>query len=718
MPEPISAGGLDADSTRYAHAVHAAVAGELGDELVGLYLYGSAATGSYVGGQSDVDALVVVRDWLDPVRVRRLLDRVLAVPRSSAVKGLDMWIVPADAARAARPDPPFVAWLLTAIDSELVGGPEHPGDARLVLLFAMCRDHGVALSGPPPRSVFGPLERAWIVDAMRVDLALGGASGWYRVLNACRTLHFLEEGSMCGKLEGAAWARERVADPALVDGSVVWRRHGSGPPLAPGRVDAFVTAVAARLNAVSSTAVPAGIPAAEWRPRTTVVHERPLVTCVLVAPSDAELLSLSVRRFAEQDWVDRELVVLRPPGAAHGSALPTDARIRAVGAPGGDPAAWRRLALHEGRGALLAAWDPATWYARDRLSQQVRELLSTSTPRVVTPSLLAYDPLEQAARRVREPELLERATLCAHRHAWGQTGGPARLGERADIAVLLEPSVVDTRGEPAPAADAQRLLGEQLGRYAVAVAGGGTGNGARRPAVSCLMPTYNRRRFAEQAIRLFLAQDYANRELVILDDGEDPIGDLVPAGQPIRYHRLPERATIGRKRELACELADGDLYVQWDDDDWYGTARLRRQIAPLAAGSADIAGILQGYLLDLGTLRFWRGEPPLHEGELHGSIVAGTLAFTEPAWRSVGGYPDRSIGEEVAVLRAVIDQGGRVAPLVNDGIYVCVRHATNSWRLRFDPVHGPPGWNAVGPPDFLPPEDMAFYEGLEAASSR
>jgi hypothetical protein len=43
------------------------------------------------------------------------------------------------------------------------------------------------------------------------------------------------------------------------------------------------------------------------------------------------------------------------------------------------------------------------------------------------------------------------------------------------------------------------------------------------PLVSCIMPTANRRRFVPEAIRLFLAQDYLEKELVILDDGEDSV---------------------------------------------------------------------------------------------------------------------------------------------------------------------------------------------------
>jgi glycosyltransferase involved in cell wall biosynthesis len=44
--------------------------------------------------------------------------------------------------------------------------------------------------------------------------------------------------------------------------------------------------------------------------------------------------------------------------------------------------------------------------------------------------------------------------------------------------------------------------------------------------VTCLMPTADRQPFIAQAIRCFLAQDYAEKELVILDDGTDVTPDL------------------------------------------------------------------------------------------------------------------------------------------------------------------------------------------------
>jgi cellulose synthase/poly-beta-1,6-N-acetylglucosamine synthase-like glycosyltransferase len=76
------------------------------------------------------------------------------------------------------------------------------------------------------------------------------------------------------------------------------------------------------------------------------------------------------------------------------------------------------------------------------------------------------------------------------------------------------------------------------------------------PLVSCIMPTYNRRRFVPEAIRLFLAQDYPKKELLVLDDGEDTIVDLIPNRPQIRYLRLDRRTrSVPNATSLAKPLA-------------------------------------------------------------------------------------------------------------------------------------------------------------------
>ena len=113
----------------------------------------------------------------------------------------------------------------------------------------------------------------------------------------------------------------------------------------------------------------------------------------------------------------------------------------------------------------------------------------------------------------------------------------------------------------------------------------------RSPLVTCAMPTADRRAFVPGAIDLFLRQDYLDAELLILDDGADAIGDLVPAHDRIRYVRETRKANVGVKRNRLCEMARGEVILHWDDDDWAAPWRVRYQVEQLLAAGADVCGL-------------------------------------------------------------------------------------------------------------------------------
>lgn len=120
------------------------------------------------------------------------------------------------------------------------------------------------------------------------------------------------------------------------------------------------------------------------------------------------------------------------------------------------------------------------------------------------------------------------------------------------------------------------------------------------PLVSLIMPTCDRRSFIPQAVRCFQRQDYRNLELVIVDDGVDPISDRIPEDARIRYFRLDHKLTVGAKRNFACAQSRGEFVVHWDDDDWYPARRVRAQISAMAERGADLCGSSQLYFFDPG----------------------------------------------------------------------------------------------------------------------
>jgi len=192
------------------------------------------------------------------------------------------------------------------------------------------------------------------------------------------------------------------------------------------------------------------------------------------------------------------------------------------------------------------------------------------------------------------------------------------------------------------------------------------------PLITCVMPTFNRRPFVAQSIGYFLRQDYPNRELLILDDGDDRIADLVPDDPRIRYVALAERMVLGAKRNLACDLARGAFIAHWDDDDWIAPQRLSRQVSVLQTTGAELCGAARQLYYQPSANRAWLYEYPV----AHRRWVAGnTLCYRKSFWTR-NRFPDIQVGEDT---RFVWSPHARNTALMSDtDICVGLVHAHNT----------------------------------------
>jgi glycosyltransferase involved in cell wall biosynthesis len=174
------------------------------------------------------------------------------------------------------------------------------------------------------------------------------------------------------------------------------------------------------------------------------------------------------------------------------------------------------------------------------------------------------------------------------------------------------------------------------------------------PNVTAIMPTADRGQYVPCAIEAFLAQEYEQKELLVLDNGREPVESLVPAHPSIRYERLayPKRNT-GQMRNIACSRAAGDVIVHWDDDDWSVPTRISEQVSLLLTCKVALAGYHSVLFVDeaarrawtytghkryaLGTsMCYWRDEwrkhpfPELHSGEDRGFLSKASSVASVP----------------------------------------------------------------------------------------
>ena len=117
------------------------------------------------------------------------------------------------------------------------------------------------------------------------------------------------------------------------------------------------------------------------------------------------------------------------------------------------------------------------------------------------------------------------------------------------------------------------------------------------PFVSVCTPTFNRRPFWPMCIKHFLKQDYPldRMEWIIIDDGTDPIEDLVKDIPQVKYFKYDPKMPLGKKRNIMHDKSSGDILVYMDDDDYYPKDRVSHAVSmllshptALAAGASEI----------------------------------------------------------------------------------------------------------------------------------
>jgi len=470
----------------------------------------------------------------------------------------------------------------------------------------------------------------------------------------------------------------------------------------------------------------------------TLNDSRPLVTCIMPTFNRRMFIPQAIRCFLRQDYSDSELVIVDDGTDAIADRLPHDSRVRyvrldrkrSIGAK-------RNIACSHARGGLILHWDDDDWYPPSRVSTQVSSLIDRQADVCGSSRIYFFDAARSLAFEYRYTSpgaaWVAGSTLAYRRSFWGQHPfADIQVGEDSKfvwdtpgirILDLDDPGLCAATihaGNTSPKQTAgaywrelqfervREIVGDDLNFYRLA---------HEPPLVSCIMPTRDRRQLVSLALRLFVEQDYQNKELVIVDDGRDAVGDLVLNTPGVRYIRLDSPAAIGTKRNIACQESRGAIIAQWDDDDWYSSDRLRYQVAPILAGEADVTGLENSFVLEPSSGQFWRTSPQLHQRMFVGNVHGGTLVFTRELLAQGLRYPEVNLAEDAGLLQSALSRGKRLVRLSNPGVFIYMRHGSNAWR-EFAPGRflNCGGWVRIESPLSLPAGVLSSY--FEAVSRR
>jgi glycosyltransferase involved in cell wall biosynthesis len=467
----------------------------------------------------------------------------------------------------------------------------------------------------------------------------------------------------------------------------------------------------------------------------------PTVSCIMPTFDRRRFVPAAIAYFARQDWPNKELIVVDDGADCVRDLVPDDPRIVYLRLDTRATVGHKRnVACQKARGEIVAHWDDDDWYAPDRLRRQATALLSKEADVCGITTLLFCNPEEGRAWEFVYPggaPWVGGSTMMYRRAAWARTpfadcdvGEDARfVGSygRQKIAVLGESDIhvgrihaanvapkvpVGPSWRPLPLERIQAILGGEWSVFARPAAVAASG----KPLVTCIMPTANRRPFVALALDRFRVQDYAPAELVVVDSG-DPIEDLCAGDPRIRYLRAPAGASIGSQRNDACAAARGDIVVHWDDDDWYASDRLRRQVEPILAGRADVTGLQARHVWNALDGSFWTLGDALHRSMFVGDVHGGTLAYRRSLLAAGHRYDDVSLAEDAKLLTRFLAHGARLERVPNGDSFVYVRHGKNAWRFDTGTFLGATGWSRSERPAYLAERTLEQYRAAAEASS-
>jgi glycosyltransferase involved in cell wall biosynthesis len=164
------------------------------------------------------------------------------------------------------------------------------------------------------------------------------------------------------------------------------------------------------------------------------------------------------------------------------------------------------------------------------------------------------------------------------------------------------------------------------------------------PLISLCTPTFNRRPFIPYMIKCFEHQTYPKEriEWIIIDDGTDPIKDLVSHIPQVKYFYYDEKMLLGKKRNLMHSKCSGDIIIYMDDDDYYPPERIQHAVETLQNNpSYLIAGSSEMHIYFDSRNKVYQCGPykPYHS-------TAATFAFRKELLKETSYDNETALSEE------------------------------------------------------------------------
>jgi len=203
------------------------------------------------------------------------------------------------------------------------------------------------------------------------------------------------------------------------------------------------------------------------------------------------------------------------------------------------------------------------------------------------------------------------------------------------------------------------------------------------PLISCICITDNRPLLIQRALACFETQDYPNKELVVSypknDSATKILIDQIGSISDIKIVRVERNNTdkLGRARNDAIRVANGEFICIWDDDDWYSTHRISHQYKVIKDTPFQASICTNIIVFHFKDKKICFPGPRLWEGTL---FCARSVLIRHP-------YLDKEKGEAEALIYQLLACNNLLPILDESYLYVHIFHGQNSWEENYFNLH-------------------------------
>lgn len=191
--------------------------------------------------------------------------------------------------------------------------------------------------------------------------------------------------------------------------------------------------------------------------------------------------------------------------------------------------------------------------------------------------------------------------------------------------------------------------------------------------ISIIIPCYNDAQYIEQAVNSALNQTYANKEVIVIDDGSNIETKAVLKKLETKITKLITQENKGQStaRNVGIKEAKGNFILVLDSDDFFEPTFCEKGIPVFLENKAVKLVTCEANLLYTnGSIEIYKPKGGTISNFMYYNDALGTSLFKKEDWQDCGGYDEsmRKGFEDWEFFIRLLKNGGN-AEVIHEPLY-------------------------------------------------